>query len=106
MPSWWLVGWSTTVSARGQSRRGDDCRLELHEVFLGLAAMGGVCVPIDVLLTAPEIAQVCGDSGSTVLVLDEIATASVAGPFEPFELFVTPWRFPGVIADLGTVEEI
>lgn len=64
-------------------------RLEWLEVFFGLAAMGAVCVPINVLLTAPEIAHVCEDSGSTVLVMDEIATASATKLTQSFEFVVT-----------------
>jgi len=64
-------------------------RLEWPEVFFGLAAMGAVCVPINVLLTAPEIAHVCEDSGATVLVMDDIATSAVASLSQPFDLVVT-----------------
>lgn len=64
-------------------------RLEWPEVFFGLAAMGAVCVPVNVLLTGPEIVHVCEDSGSTVLVMDEIAMASVPGLARPFDLVVS-----------------
>lgn len=64
-------------------------RLEWLEVFFGLAAMGAVCVPINVLLTAPEIAHVCEDSGSTFLVVDEVATKAAAKLTRGFEKVIT-----------------
>ncbi|MFF5073091.1 class I adenylate-forming enzyme family protein [Micromonospora olivasterospora] len=64
-------------------------RIEWPEVFFGLAAMGAVCVPVNVLLVGPEIEHVCDDSGARVLVMDEIASQSVAGLASAFELVVT-----------------
>lgn len=64
-------------------------RLEWIEVYFGLAALGAVCVPVNVLLTGPEIAHVCRDSGSTCLVMDEIASRGLAGLDHNFELVVT-----------------
>jgi fatty-acyl-CoA synthase len=64
-------------------------RLEWVEVFFGLAAIGAVCVPVNVLLTAQETAHVCEDSGAEFLVMDEIG-AKVAGTLRhPFRLVVT-----------------
>ena len=48
-------------------------RLEWPEVFFGIAALGAVCVPVNVLLTPAEIEHVCLDSKSTVLIMDEVA---------------------------------
>jgi fatty-acyl-CoA synthase len=74
-------------------------RLEWPEVFFGLAAMGAICVPINVLLTAPEIAHVCDDSGSTVLVMDEIAMQAAGGLSRSFNLVVTVGDAVAVAAD-------
>lgn len=64
-------------------------RLEWVEVYFGLAALGAVCVPVNVLLTGPEIAHVCRDSGSRCLVMDEVAARGLAGLDHDFELVVT-----------------
>ena len=39
-------------------------RHEWPETLFGLAALGAVCVPVNVLLTGREVAHVCSDSGS------------------------------------------
>jgi len=60
-------------------------RLEWVDAFFALAALGAVCVPINVLLTGPEIEHVCRDSGARFLIVDEIggkATASLDAQFE------------------------
>ncbi|MCU1677381.1 MAG: Long-chain-fatty-acid--CoA ligase FadD13 [Frankiales bacterium] len=44
---------------------------EWTEVFFGLAALGAVCVPVNVLLQPAEIEHVCRDSGARCLVVDE-----------------------------------
>lgn len=49
-------------------------RLEWVETFFGLAALGAICVPVNVLLTGKEIEHVCRDSGSAFLVIDEIGS--------------------------------
>lgn len=64
-------------------------RLEWVEVFFGLAALGAVCVPVNVLLTGREIEHVCRDSGARVLVVDEIGEASTAALDVTFDLVVT-----------------
>jgi fatty-acyl-CoA synthase len=64
-------------------------RLEWVEVFFGLAAIGAICVPVNVLLTAPEIAHVCRDSDSRFLIMDEIAAEPVARLEHDFELVIT-----------------
>jgi fatty-acyl-CoA synthase len=37
-------------------------RHELPEVLFGIAALGAVCVPVNVLLTGREVRHVCSDS--------------------------------------------
>jgi acyl-CoA synthetase (AMP-forming)/AMP-acid ligase II len=64
-------------------------RLEWVEVYFGLAALGAVCVPVNVLLTGPEIAHVCRDSGARCLVMDEIASRGLGGLDHEFDLLVT-----------------
>ena len=64
-------------------------RLEWLEVFFGLARLGAVCVPVNVLLTSPEIRHVCDDSGARVLVLDEVGTSRVGAVEHSFDLVVT-----------------
>ena len=63
-------------------------RLEWLEVFFGLSALGAVCVPVNVLLTGPEIAHVCRDSGARYLVMDEGAGRSVAALDVDFDTVV------------------
>ena len=46
-------------------------RHEWPEMLFGLAALGAVCVPVNVLLRADEIAHLIADSGSTLLVTDQ-----------------------------------
>jgi fatty-acyl-CoA synthase len=59
-------------------RRGDRIavllgnRHEWPELLFGIAAMGGVCVPVNVLLRPDEVQYLWDDSGSTVFVVDEI----------------------------------
>jgi fatty-acyl-CoA synthase len=53
-------------------------RHEWPEVFFGIAALGALCVPINVLLTAREITHVCEDSSARCLIMDEPATATIA----------------------------
>ena len=64
-------------------------RLEWVDVFFGLAAIGAICVPVNVLLTAREIEHVCQDSQSRVLIMDEIASEPVTGLTHEFDLVVT-----------------
>jgi acyl-CoA synthetase (AMP-forming)/AMP-acid ligase II len=57
-------------------RRGDCVsvllpnRIEWVELLFGIAAAGGVCVPVNVLLAPAEVAHVCEDSGSRWIVVD------------------------------------
>lgn len=64
-------------------------RLEWVEVYFALAALGAVCVPVNVLLTGPEIAHVCRDSQSRCLLMDEVATRGLSGLDHEFDLVVT-----------------
>jgi acyl-CoA synthetase (AMP-forming)/AMP-acid ligase II len=45
-------------------------RLEWPETLFGLAAMGAVCVPVNILLRPDEVVYLCQDSNSTVLIAD------------------------------------
>jgi fatty-acyl-CoA synthase len=40
------------------------------ETLFALSALGAVCVPVNVLLTGPEIAHLCNDAGVKALVVD------------------------------------
>jgi fatty-acyl-CoA synthase len=51
---------------------------EWTEVFFGLAALGAICVPVNVLLQPAEIEHVCADSGARCLVVDERGRDAVA----------------------------
>ena len=53
-------------------------RLEWPEVFFAIAAMGAICVPVNVLLTGPEIAHVIADSGADTLIVDDLGAKAVA----------------------------
>lgn len=64
-------------------------RLEWFEVYFALAALGAVCVPVNVLLAGPEIAHVCRDSGASCLVMDEVAVRGLQGLDHEFDLVVT-----------------
>jgi fatty-acyl-CoA synthase len=64
-------------------------RLEWVETYFGLAALGAVCIPVNVLLTGPEIAHVCQDSGARCLVMDEVAARGLTGLEHDFDLVVT-----------------
>lgn len=81
--------------ARAGVRPGDKVavmmgnRFEWIEVFFGLSALGAVCVPVNVLLTGPEIEHVCRDSGARTLVVDEIGVSATARLDVAFDLVVT-----------------
>lgn len=64
-------------------------RLEWVEVYFALAALGAVCVPVNVLLTGQEISHVCRDSGATCLVMDEVAVRGTSALDHDFDLVVT-----------------
>jgi acyl-CoA synthetase (AMP-forming)/AMP-acid ligase II len=52
-------------------------RHEWPELLFGLAALGAVCVPVNVLLRGGEITHLCEDSGSSMLVLDPLGERAV-----------------------------
>lgn len=64
-------------------------RFEWIEVFFGLSVLGAVCVPVNVLLTGPEIEHVCRDSGARTLVVDEIGVGATARLDVAFDHVVT-----------------
>ena len=72
-------------------------RLEWVDTFFGIAALGAVCVPVNVLLTAREIEHVCRDSGARTLVVDEVGSGSTAGLSVSFDALVTVGE-PGAVA--------
>lgn len=59
------------------------------EVFFGLAALGAVCVPVNVLLQPQEIDHVCRDSGARCLIADARGADAVAALARLPELVVT-----------------
>lgn len=67
-------------------------RLEWPEVFFGLAALGAVCVPVNVLLAGPEVDHVLRDSRTACLIVDEIAQPAVAATSE----------LPGLVVTMGS----
>jgi fatty-acyl-CoA synthase len=52
--------------------------LEWPEILFGTAAMGSVCVPVNVLLTPAEVKYLCDDSGSTVFIVDRLGESVLA----------------------------
>jgi fatty-acyl-CoA synthase len=73
-------------------------RLEWVELLFGLAALGAVCVPVNVLLTGPEIGHVCQDSDARYLVVDAIAGSRLGEVDHVFDLVVA---LDGIEADLA-----
>ncbi|MBS44304.1 MAG: o-succinylbenzoate--CoA ligase [Nocardioides sp.] len=69
-------------------------RREWVEVFFGLGALGAVCVPVNVLLTGPEIEHVCRDSGARVLVVDEVGARATAQVSLDVDAVVTVGEVP------------
>jgi fatty-acyl-CoA synthase len=53
-------------------------RHEWPETLFGLAALGAVCVPVNVLLTGREIRHVCRDSEVRCLIVDELGAPKLA----------------------------
>lgn len=78
-------------------------RLEWVEILFALARIGAVCVPVNILLTGPEITHTCADSGATVLVVDDVATEAVSHVDFGFELTVTVGGAPAP-SGAGSVE--
>ncbi len=53
-------------------------RHEWPEVLFGLAAMGAICVPVNVLLRGPEVRHVIDDSAVSVLIVDKAAERALS----------------------------
>jgi acyl-CoA synthetase (AMP-forming)/AMP-acid ligase II len=77
-------------------------RHEWPEMLFGLAALGAVCVPVNVLLRADEIAHLIADSGSTALVTDQEVDPEVVpdvvvtiGEYDALLAAATPQPLPG-----------
>jgi len=66
-----------------------DNRMEWVETFFALAALGAICVPVNVLLTGPEIEHVCTDSGARFLIVDEVGGRETASLNVRFDTVVT-----------------
>jgi acyl-CoA synthetase (AMP-forming)/AMP-acid ligase II len=54
-------------------------RHEWPETLFGVAAMGGVSVPVNVLLRAEEVVHLVEDSGSTTLIVDSLGERLLGG---------------------------
>jgi fatty-acyl-CoA synthase len=67
---------------------------EWPEVFFGLAALGAICVPVNVLLAPQEIQHVTSDSDSTCLIVDAAAERHL--PDLP--------EIPGLVVTVGEVD--
>ena len=63
-------------------------RQEWPEALFGLAALGAVCVPVNVLLTGREIRHVCRDSDVRCLIVDDLGEPKLAELEEPPELVI------------------
>jgi len=53
-------------------------RHEWPEVFFGLAALGAICVPVNVLLRGPEVRHVIDDSDVSMLIADHAAERALS----------------------------
>ena len=69
-------------------------RHEWPEALFGLAALGAVCVPVNVLLTGREVRHVCSDSGVRCLIVDALGEPKLA------ELEV----LPELVVTVGSVD--
>jgi acyl-CoA synthetase (AMP-forming)/AMP-acid ligase II len=69
-------------------------RHEWPEFFFALAALGAVCVPVNVLLSPAEILHVCVDSDASCMVADERAQAAI----EQLD------ALPGLVVTVGALE--
>lgn len=63
-------------------------RHEWPEVLFGLAALGAICVPVNVLLTGREIRHICAASDVGCLIVDRLGEAKLADVGELPELVV------------------
>ncbi len=66
------VGHGTRVAVLMSNRH------EWPEVFFGLAALGAICVPVNVLLRGPEVRHVFDDSDVSLLVADQAAERALS----------------------------
>jgi fatty-acyl-CoA synthase len=63
-------------------------RHEWPEVLFGIAALGAVCVPVNVLLTGREVRHVCSESEVRCLIVDELGEPRLEDLEDPPELIV------------------
>src|SRR5262249_43346955 len=54
-------------------------RREWFDAWFGLARLGAVCVPVNILLPPAEVAHVLGDTGAVALVCDDGAQSVLDG---------------------------
>ncbi|MBN8866285.1 MAG: acyl--CoA ligase [Solirubrobacterales bacterium] len=66
------VGHGTRVAVLMSNRH------EWPEVFFGLAALGAICVPVNVLLRGPEVRHVVDDSDVSLLIADHAAERALS----------------------------
>ncbi len=59
------------------------------EIFFGLAAMGAICVPVNVLLRGPEVRHVINDSEVSMLIVDHAGERALTELDEMPEKLVT-----------------
>lgn len=77
------VGHGTRVAVLMSNRH------EWPEVFFGLAALGAICVPVNVLLRGPEVRHVVDDSEVSMLIADRAAERALSELDEMPEKVVT-----------------
>jgi fatty-acyl-CoA synthase len=75
-------------------------RHEWPETLFGLAALGAVCVPVNVLLTGREVRHVCSDSDVRCLIVDELGEPKLEdlGELPEIVVAVGAAKAPGALA--------
>lgn len=76
---------------------------EWPEVLFGLAAIGAICVPVNVLLRGPEVRHVINDSEVSVLIADKAAERALTELDQMPDKLITVGDFP-VPAGVGTID--
>src|SRR5215213_3687154 len=78
-------------------------RHEWPETLFGIAALGAVCVPVNVLLTGREVRHVCSDSDVRCLIVDELGEPKLEdlGELPEIVISVGEAEAPGAIAYEG-----
>jgi fatty-acyl-CoA synthase len=75
-------------------------RHEWPETLFGIAALGAVCVPVNVLLTGREVRHVCSDSDVRCLIVDELGEPKLEdlGELPEIVISVGEAEAPGALA--------